>query len=210
MIFSSAFSVLEVLISGSFNFEKLLNNIFYASSRKNREILYLQHCVKNVDIRSFSGLYFPAFGILTERYSPYSVRVRENMDQKNSEYGHFSCSADQQFCLILCQQNMKFWCVKNDYFSYICRGKENTSKAMIFLKIIKALMKDIVPDNFRTSMKSKFEFVYRIFSNIRMFQRIFKSLPNCKDQRINQNEVDYDYLFKELLSTPNYKKRNRN
>ena len=26
------------------------------------------------------------------RISPYSVRMRENMDQKNSEYGHFSCS----------------------------------------------------------------------------------------------------------------------
>ena len=24
--------------------------------------------------------------------SPYSVRMRENMDQKNSEYGHFSRS----------------------------------------------------------------------------------------------------------------------
>ena len=24
--------------------------------------------------------------------SPYSVRIRENADQKNSEYGHFSCS----------------------------------------------------------------------------------------------------------------------
>ena len=24
--------------------------------------------------------------------SPYSVRMRENTDQKNSEYGHFSCS----------------------------------------------------------------------------------------------------------------------
>ena len=26
------------------------------------------------------------------RISPYSVRMRENMDQKNSECGHFSCS----------------------------------------------------------------------------------------------------------------------
>ena len=26
------------------------------------------HCVKNVHIRSFSGLYFPAFGLNTERY----------------------------------------------------------------------------------------------------------------------------------------------
>ena len=33
------------------------------------------HCVKSVRIRSYS--------------SPYSVRMRENADQKNSEYGHF-------------------------------------------------------------------------------------------------------------------------
>ena len=37
------------------------------------------HCVKSVRFRSFS--------------SSYSVRMRENTDQKNSEYGHFSRSA---------------------------------------------------------------------------------------------------------------------
>ena len=37
-----------------------------------------QHCVKSVRIRSFSGPYFPAFGLHT--------------DQKNSEYRHFSHS----------------------------------------------------------------------------------------------------------------------
>ena len=36
------------------------------------------HCLKSVRIRSFSG--------------PYSVLMLENTDQKNSEYGHFSCS----------------------------------------------------------------------------------------------------------------------
>ena len=30
--------------------------------------------------------------IWTESISPYSVRMRENNDQKNSEYGHFSRS----------------------------------------------------------------------------------------------------------------------
>ena len=38
---------------------------------------------ESVRIRSFSG--------------PYSVRMRENTDQKNSEYGHFLHSA-QNFC----------------------------------------------------------------------------------------------------------------
>ena len=53
-----------------------------------------KHCVKSVRIRSYSGPHFPAFGLNTERYgiSPHSVRMRENADQNNSEYGHFLCS----------------------------------------------------------------------------------------------------------------------
>ena len=42
-----------------------------------RELTFF-HCVKSVSIRSFSG--------------PHSVRMWENTDQKNSEYGHFSRS----------------------------------------------------------------------------------------------------------------------
>ena len=42
----------------------------------------------SVCIQSFPGPCFPAFGMNTERYFPYSVRMRENADQKNSEYGH--------------------------------------------------------------------------------------------------------------------------
>ena len=55
------------------------------------------HCVKIAHIRSFSSSYFPTFGLNMERYyvsfSPYSVRMRENADQKNSECKHFSRSA---------------------------------------------------------------------------------------------------------------------
>ena len=48
------------------------------------------HCVKSVRIRSYSGPYFPAFGLNAER-SPYSVQMQEKTDQNNSEYrGHFS------------------------------------------------------------------------------------------------------------------------
>ena len=43
----------------------------------------LSHCVKRVRIRSYSV--------------PYSVRMRENTDQNNSEYGHFSRSARHVF-----------------------------------------------------------------------------------------------------------------
>ena len=49
------------------------------------------HCVKSVLIRSYYGPHFPAFGLNTEirSMSPYSVQMRENVDQNNSEYGHF-------------------------------------------------------------------------------------------------------------------------
>ena len=61
------------------------------------KVLYFdcgKHCVKSIRIRSYSGPYFPEFGLNTERYSisPYSVWMRENEYQNNSEYGHFSRS----------------------------------------------------------------------------------------------------------------------
>ena len=49
-------------------------------------------CVKSALIRSYSGQHFPAFGLNTERIlriSPDLVRMRQNADQNNSEYGHF-------------------------------------------------------------------------------------------------------------------------
>ena len=47
-------------------------------------------CVKSVHIRSYSGPYFPAFGL----------RMRENIDQNNSEYGHFLRSTCSHFANI--------------------------------------------------------------------------------------------------------------
>ena len=41
--------------------------------------------------QSYSGPHFPAFG-LNMGISPYSVQMRKNEDQNNSEYGHFSRS----------------------------------------------------------------------------------------------------------------------
>ena len=46
---------------------------------------------KKCPYSEFSGLYFPAFGLNTERYE-----VRKNTNQKNSEYGHFSRSVFDQ------------------------------------------------------------------------------------------------------------------
>ena len=50
--------------------------------------------MKSVRIRSLSGDYFPAFGMNRRdtpclRFSAYLVQMRENEDQKNSEYGYF-------------------------------------------------------------------------------------------------------------------------
>ena len=48
------------------------------------------HCMKSVRIQSFSG--------------PYSVRMQENTDHKNSEYGHFSHNVEAiSSYTILCQ-----------------------------------------------------------------------------------------------------------
>ena len=47
--------------------------------------------MKSVRIRSYFGLYFPAFGLNYGeilRISPYSVRMRGNADQNDYEYGH--------------------------------------------------------------------------------------------------------------------------
>ena len=62
------------------NSENLIKIGWKKQMRGNKSFkkMHFTHCVKSVRIRSFSG--------------PYSVRMRENADQKNSEYGHFSRS----------------------------------------------------------------------------------------------------------------------
>ena len=54
--------------------------------------------VKGVRIGSFSGPYFLAFGLNKDRYgvSLCIQSMRENLDQKNSEYGQFSRSNVQE------------------------------------------------------------------------------------------------------------------
>ena len=48
-----------------------------------------EHCVKSACIWSYSGPHFPVFRLNMESISPYSIRIRENANQNNSEYGHF-------------------------------------------------------------------------------------------------------------------------
>ena len=43
-----------------------------------------KHCVKNVHIWSFSGLYFPAFGLNTARYS-ISIRIQSKFRKYEPE-----------------------------------------------------------------------------------------------------------------------------
>ena len=74
--FASLFSTLHLLIS---------SDIFSKFFSQNSFSVYNYHCVKSDRICSFSGAYFL-------RIPSYSVRMRENTDQKNSEYGHFSRS----------------------------------------------------------------------------------------------------------------------
>ena len=52
----------------------------------------MTHSLKSVRIRSYSGPYFPALRLDTERCG-VSLRIQsENTDQNNSEYGRFTCS----------------------------------------------------------------------------------------------------------------------
>ena len=67
--------------------------------------------VKSVRIRIFSGPYFsriPAEWGEMRSISLYSVRIRENTDQKNSEYVHFSCSEFSFFIFSLKYGHLRF------------------------------------------------------------------------------------------------------
>ena len=57
------------------------------------------HSVGSVLIWSFSGPYFPAFGLNTERYGEIRSPNAGIADQKKSEYGQFSRSGWNQISL---------------------------------------------------------------------------------------------------------------
>ena len=42
--------------------------LYYKMEQSSYDLLFRNHCLKNVRIWSYSGLYFPAFGLNTERY----------------------------------------------------------------------------------------------------------------------------------------------
>ena len=81
--------------------------------------IYL-HWVQSVRSRSFSGPYFLAFKLNTERYrvslrciSPYSIQMQENTDQKKkSQHGYSSHSANStnlfSYAVIRCNKWIYF------------------------------------------------------------------------------------------------------
>ena len=92
--------------------------------------LYLKRAFSgffSIRIRSFSGPYFPEFGL--------------NTDQKNSEYGHFSCrcyrwiatfpSKQNFFCVVeLQKQRMNFVikqsCFFSSFYAFVYSFQSNT------------------------------------------------------------------------------------
>ena len=63
--------------------------------------------MKSVRIRSYSVPHFSAFGLDTEirSISSYSVQMRENADQNNSEYRHFLCNSPGLSVVSIRKQN---------------------------------------------------------------------------------------------------------
>ena len=55
----------------------------------------IRHWVKGDHTWSFSGPYFPAFGLNTETSGDLEMQMWKNANLKNSKYGHFSCSEIQ-------------------------------------------------------------------------------------------------------------------
>ena len=83
LVIIKAFLILAITLLGYHN----LNALAFG---KMKDEMGGVHCVKNVLIRSYSGPYFPAFGLNTERYG-VSLGIQsecgENLNQYNSEYG---------------------------------------------------------------------------------------------------------------------------
>ena len=85
------------------------------------------HCVKSVQIRSF---FWSVFSRIWTIISPYSVRMRENTDQKNSVFGHFSGSVCTSKYLFRGSKSRS----KNSKFSYPQAAMVSARKNDYFIK----------------------------------------------------------------------------
>ena len=83
-------------------------HVWFSSKIDIKNLSPANHLVGSVRIRSFSGPYFPVFG---RSISPYSIQMRENTGQKNSEKGTFYAVNGETFFIyfsILCQNRAVF------------------------------------------------------------------------------------------------------
>ena len=92
------------------------------------------HCLKSVRIRSFFWSVFSHIrtecGVIRS-ISPYSVQMQKIADQKNSEYGHFSRSNEQDSLRTIFDEKFSF---KSQAFStffadFRRRGKGSNSRS---------------------------------------------------------------------------------
>ena len=65
----------------------------------------VEYCLERVTLREkrrYSEFFWSVFSRIRTEYGetrsipPYSVRIRENTNQKNSEYGHFSSNINRE------------------------------------------------------------------------------------------------------------------
>ena len=94
---------------------------------------YVSHCVKSVRIWSYSGPHSAFSRTLNEfgeifGISPYSVQMRENTDQNNSEYGHVSRSIYHANFLIF----QPFICPVSRFHSEYCQSRDEASDRKCF------------------------------------------------------------------------------
>ena len=86
------------------------------------------HCVKSVSFRSFSDLYFPAFGLNTERYSVslcIQSECRKIRARKLPNMDTFHVVYDSYF-------PRRTWRVKQENTVYYCQHKSNLKHKQIF------------------------------------------------------------------------------
>ena len=64
--------------------EIVISNLhYYTNIKQVYPLTRAKHCVKSVQIRSYSGPYFPTFGLNTERYS-LSLRIQSKCGKTRS------------------------------------------------------------------------------------------------------------------------------
>ena len=93
----------------------------------------------------YSELSWSAFSRIRTEYgetsiSPYSIRMQENTDQNNSEYGHFSCSASKNYDWVKgAFLGLRQYLATESSLKTTKKAFYFTSKALFVLKIINLL-----------------------------------------------------------------------